>query len=78
MTEGQKHQLVIARKTLAMPRAIIDVLGGMTEDQARGIVNRHAKAAKDARNKARRERHQAYVDLGMKRVRGGLGGVYYE
>jgi len=31
-----------------------------------------------ARNKARRERHQAMLDCGLVRVRGALGGVYYE
>lgn len=30
------------------------------------------------KNAARRARHAAYVDLGMKRVHGSLGGVYYE
>lgn len=29
-------------------------------------------------NKARRERHQAMLDVGMVRVRGAQGGVYYE
>lgn len=29
-------------------------------------------------NEARRLRDQVYRDLGMKKVRGGLGGVYYE
>lgn len=29
-------------------------------------------------NQARRARHQAYLDCGMIRVRGALGGVYYE
>lgn len=30
------------------------------------------------KNVARRERHAAYTDLGLKRVKGALGGVYYE
>jgi hypothetical protein len=29
-------------------------------------------------NAARRERHAAYKDLGLNRVKGGLGGTYYE
>lgn len=33
---------------------------------------------KDRKNKARRERDQAMRDLGLKRVRGALGGVYWE
>lgn len=36
------------------------------------------QARKDKRNQARRERHQAMLDLGLVRVRGALGGVYYE
>jgi hypothetical protein len=31
-----------------------------------------------ARNIARRERHAAMKDLGLKRVKGSLGGAYYE
>ena len=30
------------------------------------------------KNAARRDRHAAYTSLGMSRVRGALGGVYYE
>lgn len=30
------------------------------------------------RNQARRERHAALTGLGLKRVKGALGGVYYE
>lgn len=33
---------------------------------------------RDRENRARRARHAAYTDLGMVRVRGALGGVYYE
>jgi len=29
-------------------------------------------------NRLRRERHQVYTDLGMVRVKGNLGGTYYE
>lgn len=36
------------------------------------------RARKDRKNAARRAKHQAYLDCGMKRVRGALGGVYYE
>ena len=31
-----------------------------------------------ARNKARRARHAAHTSLGLKRVKGALGGTYYE
>ena len=34
--------------------------------------------AKCRKNRARRERHQAMLDLGLRRVKGALGGVYYE
>lgn len=29
-------------------------------------------------NRQRQEKHRALTDLGLKRVRGALGGVYYE
>ena len=35
------------------------------------------RAHKDRKNAARRARHAAYTSLGIKRVTGGLGGVYY-
>ena len=35
-------------------------------------------AARQRRNRNARERHQAMLDLGLVRVRGGLDGVYYE
>lgn len=35
-------------------------------------------AAKVRKNTARRERHGILTDLGLKRVRGANGGVYYE
>ena len=30
------------------------------------------------RNRDRRERHRALTDMGLNRVKGALGGVYYE
>ena len=33
---------------------------------------------RDAQNEDRRARHEAMTSLGLKRVRGALGGVYYE
>ena len=36
------------------------------------------EAARQRRNRNARERHQAMLDLGLARVRRGLGGVYYE
>jgi hypothetical protein len=40
------------------------------------LAAREVKAQR--RNKARRDRDQAMRDLGLKRVRGALGGVYWE
>ena len=37
-----------------------------------------AAPAKKRKNAARRARHQVMTDLGLVRVRGALGGVYYE
>lgn len=45
-------------------------------DWCRFIRAEGAKRAK--RNAARRARHEAYTSLGMKRVKGNLGGTYYE
>ena len=38
----------------------------------------HELLKRKHRNAQRRARHQAYLDCGMKRVKGGLGGTYYE
>lgn len=39
---------------------------------------RKAKAKRDRKNQARRERDAIRRDLGLTRVRGALGGVYWE
>lgn len=36
-----------------------------------------ARRAADRKNAARRAKHQAYLDCGMVRVKGNLGGTYY-
>ena len=36
------------------------------------------KARRDRKNAGARARHHAMTGLGLQRVRGGLGGVYYE
>lgn len=36
------------------------------------------KRKAEKRNASRRARHQAMLDLGLVRVRGALGGIYYE
>mgnify|MGYP001563053834 CR=1 FL=1 len=42
------------------------------------IVDGRMYCAQCQQNRNRRERHQAMLDLGLNRVRGSLGGVYYE
>ena len=42
-----------------------------------GLANLE-QARKDRKNAARRAKHAAYTSLGLKRVKGALGGVYYE
>ena len=39
---------------------------------------RHSPVRQAQRNAARRARHQAMLDLGLVRVKGALGGTYYE
>ena len=46
-------------------------------DAALAKAVRH-EASRQRRNRNARERHQAMLDVGLVRVRGGLGGVYYE
>jgi hypothetical protein len=41
-------------------------------------AERASKIRRERANRVRRERHQAMRDLGLVRVRGALGGVYYE
>jgi hypothetical protein len=36
------------------------------------------RAKRDRRNRTRRERDQAMRDLGLRKVRGALGGTYWE
>lgn len=56
-----------------------------TEEQLVKILEKEpmAREANEAlqrlrKNRARRERHAALTSLGLKRVKGALGGVYYE
>jgi len=78
MTTEEKHRLKIARQTMQMSDAMAAVMGGMTKDEARAIIEAHDAKLREKRNADRRERHQAMTDLGLKRVRGALGGTYYE
>ena len=47
------------------------------ENRCRACDEAETGARKGARA-ARKERHQALLDCGLVRVRGALGGVYYE
>jgi len=49
-----------------------------SESIAEQEVKRKAEVARKRRNKARRERDQALRDLGLVKVRGAQGGVYWE
>jgi hypothetical protein len=40
LTPAENHQLAIARKTLAMPDAMLGVMGGPTKAEAREIIKR--------------------------------------
>jgi hypothetical protein len=51
--------------------------GGMTNDQAHELATEKQEQA-DNRNRARKERDQAMRDCGLVKVRGALGGVYWE
>jgi len=42
------------------------------------LKNARQKATRERANKIRRERDQVMRDMGLKRVRGALGGVYWE
>ena len=50
---------------------------GMTREQA-GICDCEERTKREKRNATARARRQVYADLGLKRVRGKLGGVYCE
>lgn len=41
-------------------------------------LNAYHEIKRKEHNQARRERHAALTGLGLKRVKGALGGVYYE
>lgn len=66
-----KHQLKIARDTLKLHDAAVSIMGGMTKQEAREILAKH-------RNTARKEREGALRDCGLIKVRGAMGGTYWE
>lgn len=46
MQVWEKHQLAIAKKTLRMSDEAVFILGGMTKDEAKKIVDKHKKKKK--------------------------------
>lgn len=48
------------------------------EEHRRAMDALFSAREKERKNAARRGRHEAYTSLGLKRVKGALGGVYYE
>ena len=49
MTLFEKRQLEIAKKTVRMPDAMVFVLGGMTKEEARKIIEKYtSNISKDA------------------------------
>lgn len=49
-----------------------------TKDTRQEAMDLILRSQADERNKARRERHATLTSLGLVRVRGALGGIYYE
>jgi hypothetical protein len=72
MTTAERHQLRIARQTLNMPEPMVNVMGGMTTEQAKAVVERARK------NAARKEREQAMRDCGLTRCKDSQGRTIWE
>lgn len=51
---------------------------GTQEEAETGLANMVSKLQKEARRLAYRAKVESYKSLGLKRVRGALGGVYWE
>lgn len=51
---------------------------GKAEECLNWVKARRKDFLRKRKNAHRRDRHQAMLDLGLQRVRGALGGVYYE
>jgi len=56
----------------------IAIAGGNEELAMQYAISLVRAARREKKNRAARAVRQAYSDCGMKRVRGALGGVYYE
>lgn len=75
--QGTRYQINKDGSVWIIHGAIGSLYTSNPEPEAFAHVVR-TEAARQRRNRNRRERHQAMTDLGLKRVRGNLGGVYYE
>lgn len=56
----------------------IKIFDGFEEVAKLQVTPSVEQANREKRNAAARARRQIYSDLGLKRVRGNLGGIYYE
>ena len=52
LTTAERHQLKIAWDTLRMPKAMIAIMGGMTEEEAFEVIERLTKKRKVMAQKA--------------------------
>ena len=52
LTTAERHQLKIAWDTLRMPKAMIAIMGGMTEEEAFQVIERLTKKRKVMAHKA--------------------------
>ena len=73
-----RHQLKLARDTLAMPQAMAGVMGGMSKEEAQAFMDKHNEMKRKRARAGRRAREDAYRSVGLKKVKGALGGTYWE
>jgi len=69
------HSLSDAQASCKCGRWSITCTGELTLEKITEAYQRHLA---NERNRNKRERHAALTGLGLKRVKGALGGVYYE
>lgn len=55
------------------PKSFLRLAPVLSEDWRKGVQAYHDKKAQ-----SRRARHEAYTSLGLVKVKGALGGIYYE
>jgi hypothetical protein len=56
MNVFDKHQLVIAKRTLNMPDEILNLIGGMTKEEAKQLIEKLERKVKNAKNSKNRAR----------------------